>query len=148
MRARIFVDASVLFAAAYSRSGSAFDLTRAAVRQEVDLWVSGYVMGEARRNLSRKSPDDLRVLDALTIAGVLPTVDAAPDHVDRVALLVERKDAPVIAAAMVAGASIVVTYDRRHLLSQAELILSAFDIEVLTPEDVLRRLAADEMAGT
>lgn len=78
VRARVFVDASVLFAAAYSRSGSAFDLTRAAVRREVDLWVSGYVMGEARRNLARKSPDDLRVLDALTIAGVLPTVDADP----------------------------------------------------------------------
>lgn len=42
---------------------------------------------------------------------------------------------------MAAGAPIVVTYDRRHLLSQVDLIREAFGVEVLIPEEVLRRLA-------
>lgn len=74
----------------------------------------------------------------------LRIVDAPDVEVERVALVVERKDAPIVAAAIVAGAPIVATYDRRHLLDRAELILAAFGVEVLTADEVLRRLAVDD----
>jgi len=144
VKPRVFVDTSVLFAASHSRSGSAHDLVRAAVRREVDLWASQYVLDEVTRNLGRKSPGGLLVLESITLAGLLPVLDPDLERIERIAELIERKDAPVIAGALAVGASIVVTYDRRHLLSRAELIRSTFGLDVVTPDEVLRRLAADD----
>ena len=80
----------------------------------------------------------------MSTSGQLRIVDATEAEFERVALVVERKDAPIIAAAMAAGVPIVVTYDRRHLLDLAEVILASFGVEVLTPDEVLRRLAVDD----
>lgn len=149
MKSRVFVDTSVLFAAAHSRTGSAYDLIRAAARQEVDLWVSQYVLDEATRNLGRKSTGGLLALESMALAGLLPVLDPELEDLEVVAGRIERKDAPVIAAALAVGASIVATYDRRHLLSQAMFIRSTFGLDMLTPEEVLRRLGdTDEQPPT
>jgi predicted nucleic acid-binding protein len=54
---------------------------------------------------------------------------------------VEPKDAPIVAAAIIARAYYLVTYDRRHLLRQAELIFQRYGIETVRPGVVLARLA-------
>ncbi len=110
----------------------------------LDLFVSVEVLDEVTRNLANKSPSGIGYIDALLVARVLSMAMPASDDVAAVAEIVEAKDAHVIAAAMAVNAPVVATYDRRHLLSQAELILSAFGIEVLTPERILRRLDATD----
>ena len=107
----------MLFAAAHSQSGSANDLAVAGVMGRVELTASRYVIAEVVRNLKKKSPRGLRLVDELTSSRTLVIVDAMDVDVERVALLVDRKDAPVIAAAMAANAPVVATYDRKHLLS-------------------------------
>ena len=106
------------------------------------MFASRYVLDEVRRNLTAKFPEGLEFVEEFTESGVLRMTDPPAAEVERIARAVERKDSPVVAAAMVAGAALV-TYDRRHLLSQADMIREAFGVEVLTPEEVLRRLEGD-----
>ena len=46
----------------------------------------------------------------------------------------------MIAAALAAHADMIATFDRRHLLNQAGLILHNFGIAVMNPEEILRTL--------
>ena len=148
MSLRVFLDTSVLFSALHSATGSARDLLDAATDAEIDLVISAYVLNEVRRNLARKSERGSERLTAVLAAGSLAIVEPDAALIHHIAQVVEPKDAPVIAAAVIAGVPVVATYDQRHLLSQAQLIRSTSGVEVLTPDEVLRRLAADDQAGT
>ena len=138
------VDTSVLFSACHSLSGSARDLVDAALDGNIAVAVSSYILAEVRRNLVQKSDHGLAMLNVILASGVLSIVE--PDHetIQAIASVVAGKDAPVIAAAMAARAPVVATYDRRHLLSRADEILRTFGVEVLTPDEVLRRLETAE----
>ena len=142
MKLRAFVDTSVLFSADHA-AGSARDLVDEAADAEVELFVSAYVLGKVTRNLAAKSEHGLDRLTVVLASGTLSMVEPDDDAIQRITRLIEPKDAPIIAAAMVAKAPIVTTYDQRHLLSRAEEIREAFGVEVLTPRDVLERMAAE-----
>jgi predicted nucleic acid-binding protein len=134
-RSRVFVDSTVLFLACHSASGYARDLILAAVRGELDLFLSDYVLIETERNLLKKSPDAHAKL--LEFMALLPNrVNPDRDEVVRVAQIIKAKDAPIVAGAIVAQA-ILVTYDVKDLLSQRDQILTSFGIHVRTPQEVL-----------
>jgi len=142
LSAKVFVDTSALFSGIRSPSGYARDLLYAGSDGGADLIASPVVVDEARRNLLRKgTPVDISYLERLIRRGVLHLSGPEPEMVLAVARVVEFKDAPIVAGAIAAEAPMLATYDRRHLLSQADVIREAFGVEVLTPEDVLRRLA-------
>lgn len=144
---RVFVDTSALFSAVHA-VGSARDLVDEAADAEVELIISSYVLTEVTRNLAAKSARGLERLNIILASGTLVMIEPDDGTTERVARLVEPKDAPIVAAAMAARAPIVATYDQRHLVSQAALIRSAFGVEVLTPTEVLRRLATDDQEPT
>lgn len=143
MTLRVFVDTSVLFSGLHSASGAARDVLAAAARADLHLVVSSYVLGEVRRNLAEKSAVGSARLSIVIATGDLTLIDPDEGMIERVRELVDPKDAPVVAAAVVARVPIIATYDQRHLLSRAEEIRAAFGVEVLTPRDVLDRMAAD-----
>ena len=64
---RIFLDASIVFAACWS-DGAIRKLLRELRAQDHSLIVDDYVLGEARRNLAAKSRDGMRELDLLMTA--------------------------------------------------------------------------------
>ena len=65
MMVRAFVDASVLFVACYSDTGASREILRYAARGEVTLIISDVVVEEVRRNLRKKAPKALSLLDQL-----------------------------------------------------------------------------------
>lgn len=111
---RIFLDSNVLFSACLwdrSRQYAFFALARAG---HCRLITSAYALDETRRNLAQKATSRLMVLDVLTR---LIELSAAPpaDAVSRMAQYgLPTKDAPILAAAIVARADILVTGDHRH----------------------------------
>ena len=62
---RAFVDASVLFAAAYSETGASREIIRQAIRDKIRLVASQLVFEEARRNLKDKAPEVVADFDNL-----------------------------------------------------------------------------------
>lgn len=137
---RAFVDSSVLMAGALSASGSARDLLLAGVRGEVHLLASPLVLLETERNLARKAPAGLPAFYEFRALLEGNLVDPSRELVVEVARHIEPKDAPIVAAAHVARAAYLATYDRRHLLRQADLIRQVYSIETVTPDVVVSAL--------
>ena len=137
---KVFLDSSVFFAAAYSDRGSAHDLLVAAVEGRVSLVLSRYVLTETERNLWESAPRFY--LNFLRFRDEVPyqLSDPSPQLIAETERIVVAKDAPVIAAARAARASLVATYDRKDMLSKREEIFAAFGVTVATPNEILAGL--------
>lgn len=106
----------------------------------VSLVLSAYVLIETERNLLRRAPQAHSAF--LNFCVTLPyQLSHPPDEliIDTAQALV-AKDAPIIAAAPAAQATIVATYDRKDLLSKRREISAAFGLTVATPEEILANL--------
>jgi predicted nucleic acid-binding protein len=108
---RLFLDANILFSAAHRDTGSVRIFFRLAAAGACELVSSSYAIDEARRNIARKYPERLPDLDTLAASVVVcaePTLDniAWPG-----AQKLPAKDAPILAAAVQAGADVLVTGD-------------------------------------
>ncbi|MBA3450253.1 MAG: PIN domain-containing protein [Chloroflexia bacterium] len=137
---RVFVDASVLFSAARSPKGFARDLIEAGLRGQIELVLSPFVIEETRRNLSKKAPEALPLFEAFLAPDLIRVVQPSTALVAQVATVIVLKDAPVVAGAIVAEATLVATYDRKDLLSKRAEILAAFGVTVATPDEILANL--------
>ncbi len=109
---RVFIDSSVLFSAAYSNKGNAHDLILMAARDEIRMVISELVMEETRCNLDDFAPETLPALERVFDSIDFEIVNPIKDEVLDAAKLVTLKDAPILAAARVAGVDIFVTLDK------------------------------------
>lgn len=135
---RAFTDSSMLFTASISASGPALSVFRVAKRGRLMLFASPYVVDETERNLYHKNRRGLHAFRDLH--DLLHLVDPAQEMIDQVAQAIEPKDAAVVAGAIVAQAQYLMTYDRRHLLSQVELIRRLYQVEIVLPGTALRQM--------
>ena len=129
MADRLFLDANVLFSAAYGSSSieRLWDSQRAG---SCRLLVSGFVIEEARRNL--REPEQIRRLDTrLQSALVVPESPA-----DRCPLDLPDKDRPVFSAAVAAGTTHLITGDRTHFGAYYGTTVAG--VTILRPSDYLR----------
>ena len=133
----VFVDTSVLFSACHSSSGYARDLLIAGANGWVQLVISDDVIAEARNNLARKSAAGAELLESLLATGLFLVVLTDRSRVTDVANLVRAKDAPIVAGALTIGATVIASFDQRHLLSESSLIESTWGVRVLTPDRIL-----------
>lgn len=108
----VFLDANVLFSAAVG--GPAFELIwELARRRRIRLVTSAHCRAEATANIERKRPaSGSRLEQALAEVALAP--EPAPRLVDAARRLLPEKDAPVLAAALGAGADVLVTGDLKH----------------------------------
>jgi predicted nucleic acid-binding protein len=111
---RVFLDANVISAAAHWPQGRARALFRLAAAGRCKLVASPHAIQEARRNLILKSPRGAEALDAL-LERVEKVAEAGPRTVESAAGHgLQDSDAPILAAAIVAGTDFMVTGDRTH----------------------------------
>jgi uncharacterized protein len=104
---RLFLDANVLFSAAY-RAGAGIE--KLWMLEDCVLLTSNYAIDEAQRNLG--SPEQLERLEAL-LGKVerVPVVSLDPEARGSVEL--REKDWPILGGAVVAGATHLITGDKR-----------------------------------
>ena len=137
---RVFVDSSVLIAAAVSSTGSARDLINLALDGKADLFVSSIVLNESQRNIARKVPRAVSVFQLIRTSLQRRVFDPSDQLVASVAQTIALKDAPIVAAALTARADYLASYDRKHLLSQASQILAGYGLVITTPDQILAQL--------
>lgn len=130
---RVFLDANVLFSAAYSKSSRLREFWRS---PEAELVTSEFALEEARRNLLVYHPDGIPCLEEL--ASQLHIVAEASEATQLPAALdLADKDRPVLAAAVAARCTHLLTGDTRHF--QALYGRRVAGVLVLTPAQYLRR---------
>ena len=100
---KIFVDANVLFSAAYSQKGKAFDL----ISSGIHIVTSDYAINEAKKNLSLKWANALEHLDKLIEKiEVVVSVESEGCPIN-----LPTKDRPIFLAAMKSNATHLLTGD-------------------------------------
>lgn len=110
---QVFLDANVIFAAAISPEGRAHALFDLAGAGYGTLLTSGFAAEEARRNVRLKYPHaEARVEVLLGQCRTVP--EGTPARVAWAHDLLPAKDAPILAAAVEAGAELLVTGDWAH----------------------------------
>jgi predicted nucleic acid-binding protein len=126
---RLFLDANVLFSAAYRSDARVRELWGL---KGVRLVTSPYAVEEARRNLDR--PEQREELERLI--GRMEVLMSSPAE-RRLAIDLPQKDRPILLGAIQSKASFLITGDFTHFGKyfgkKAEGIL------ILTPSDYLRR---------
>lgn len=141
VRERVFIDASILVAAAGSPSGGSalvLDICRGKRYMAV---CSQRVLLEAQINIRDKLPTEALVRFYQLLAGLSPALvpPATADEEKRHADLVTMKDAHVIASAVTSGAAFLLTLDRKHLANE-EVRAAGLPFQVMTPGDFIQRV--------
>jgi predicted nucleic acid-binding protein len=133
----VFLDSSVLYAAAFSATGPARRLILKGLAGSITLSLSDLVLAETKRNLTKNAPSALPyfaiLADLLSPYITNPTKAA----VRKAAQVVHLKDASIVAAAAKAKAEYLATHDVKHLLSHATAIEEAYGITVLAPSELV-----------
>ncbi len=108
--ARVFLDANVLFSAAYRPESRLRELWGL---RETELVTSELAVEEARRNLLAYGPDDIRRLAELTAQlTVVPSAPARLTLAKRMTL--PESDLLILSAAAAANCTHLLTGDKRH----------------------------------
>jgi len=104
---RVFLDANVLFSAAYSVDNGLLRLGR---RRSARLLTSAYAEEEAMRNLERSEQRE-RLVDLMARVERVP--DAAQPLAPAAEATLPADDRPILRAALLAGATHLLSGDRR-----------------------------------
>lgn len=140
MSSRIFLDASALFAAAYSPNGAARELLRLSLEGRMLLFTNQIAVEEAERNLERKAPEGTAIFRAILSnfpINVLPAPDIT--EFEAAKIYVVPKDAPILAGAIACGAEYLATFDRQHLIG-IDVSRIASEMVIATPGDILDQI--------
>lgn len=137
----MFLDANILFSAAYRDGSPALLLFELASAGRCRLTTSAFAWDEAHRNITLKCPQRSRALAALREQLEYAPVPDASAIEGAANQGLPEKDAPILAAAGMAKADILVTGDRTHFGHLYGKAIS--DLRVLTLSETLARLLQD-----
>ena len=141
---RFFLDANVIFTAAHNPDGNGRALFRLAAEQQLELISSRYALEEAARNIAVKFPGCVAEFISL-IAGLL--LVAEPSQAEMQLAAARRlpdKDVPILAAAIAARASVLVTGDRRDFGHLYRTTIEG--VGVLTPAEAVSKALSSRVA--
>lgn len=137
---RVFLDANILFSAAWTDGAGAallFDLAEAGF---CELTTSRLAVEEARRNIARKRPVRQPALERLTGQTRIGKEPGESHLAVAKGHGLPDKDSPILAAAIAQGAALLVTGDRRdfgHLYGS-----SPGEVQVINLSGAIERLLA------
>jgi predicted nucleic acid-binding protein len=135
---RLFLDSSVLFAAAYSSKGHSRDLMMLGAVGSIQLVISDFVLEETSRNLALKSPK-FNILGRIIQAARIEIVSITRQQVQEALKVIVPKDAPILAAARFARVDMLVSLDKKHILRHPDLE-NYINAPIVTPAEAVARL--------
>jgi len=137
---RVFLDANILFSAAWKEGADAALLFELAAAGFCKLTTSRLAVEEARRNIARKRPERLPPLERFAELALIGREPGASHLALARAHRLPDKDIPILAAAIAQGADLLVTGDRRdfgHLYGSRRV-----EVEVIDLSGAIERLLA------
>jgi predicted nucleic acid-binding protein len=135
--ATVFLDATCWVAAAGNPNGGSAEILKLARAGDFRLVTTAAVLIEAERNILKKMTAEAmsRFLAEMADPAFTLVAAASPDEEARWTDLVAEKDAHVLAGTLKAGADVLVTLDRKHILTDA--VRDGFPIRVSDTREFL-----------
>ncbi len=134
---RAFLDTSVIIAGIASVKGSAREILRLAEIDLIDIVISRQVIVEADRNIESKLNELLTdYREYMKLLSPELVNDPTAKQVKKYISLINNDDAPILAAAELSEADYLVTWDRKHFIS--DRVQKNVKVKVVTPGEFLR----------
>lgn len=145
---RIFLDASVFFAAAGSPTGGSAFVLELAKQKRIEAITIVYALVEAERNIKKKLGS--KALDHHR-ENVLE-IDPKIQNIENVSIgiatafeqLLPRKDVPILLGAILSKTEFLITLDKRDFLQNKKLIEAGFSFTIAAPGEFLRQYIRDK----
>lgn len=144
---KIFLDANIFVAACGSDTGGSRYLFRVA---EFDptwfLLTSAYALHEARKNIQKKMPDAMNLFESLaTHPSLIVVHPPSQTIIDIASSIIREKDAPIIAAAVMAQADVICTLDQKDFFTKKVIqFCSKHGISIALPGMLLQQWRDDQ----
>ena len=137
---RVFLDASVIIAGVGSRVGASHAILALAELGLLRPVVCPYVLDETARNIERKTPEAVfRFRDVQNNIAWELVADPTPQQVQPWLDVIVAKDAPVLAAAVIAHPHWLVTLDTKDFIEPPE-VAARSGLHIGTPGDLLKEI--------
>ena len=135
---RIFADSSVLIAGCGSRTGASRAVLTMAEIGLFKLVISDQVLEECDRNLRKKIPAALPIFTEL-LATINPEIQPDPslEASSRWAGIIEDKDTPILAAAVLANVDRLLSLNTKDFTAE---VASQSGLSIQTPAEFVREI--------
>lgn len=136
---RVFLDANIFVAATASDRGGSALLFEMAKKRLLEIVTSHLALLEAERNIRNKLPAQaLKRFHRLLQESPLLIIPApSAEEIRRCQLLINEKDAPILAAAVSGRSDFLVTLDRKDFMSE-KMRRASLPLKIVTPRDLFR----------
>lgn len=137
---KVFLDANVIFSAAYSLSGGSAQIIEFGKKGKLNITSSSLAVKEAERNLREKGNE----VQLDCFYRIFEDVSVDLIKVDRKAAKIEfgnlvgEKDAPILSAAIRSDAKFLVTLDKEHFLN-AKVGSANLPLNIITPGQLIEK---------
>lgn len=139
---RVFLDAAIYIAGAGSAQGGSRQVLDWCAEHLLHPVTSAQALAEARRNVAKKLPRAVPVLERIISAvGAELAQEPTGGDIRDAAQVVPEKDAPILAAARGARVDVFLTLDRRHFKPPA--VQAAVPFLILLPEEFVPHVRAE-----
>lgn len=139
---RVFLDANIFFAAVKSQTGGSHFIIELAKQGELEMITVIHALAEAEHNIREKigaAALQAHYENLLRGKPIIRSLIGIPEHLEtKAALYVPEKDVPIIVGAIMSKGEALITLDKKHFLSNAELYRSDLNVVVMTPGEFLR----------
>lgn len=135
---RVFLDASVFVAAAGSSTGGSSKILFMAREKKIRLLTTRTALNEAEHNIKEKM-DIQKLMRFYIDIGTTETEivdETSPEEEAQWKGITADKDLHILAGAIKGGAEVLITLDRKHILSAQ--VKRAFPIPVMSPGEFLQ----------
>ena len=130
-----FIDASVILAALGSKSGGSSQVLKLVRKRKIDGVTSQAVVEEVFRNANKIKITESEVSRLISSSSLKVIPAPISEEVEKYLSVTVEKDAHVVASAIKSKANIIITLDKKHLLSK-----KIKGLAVLTPGEFLQNL--------
>lgn len=134
---KVFLDASVFLSALISQSGGSAKLFEYAKDKRISLICSQTIINEVKNNLDKVRGGKEEDIDHFIITNkVLVRKKITEKEIDPYIEIVDKKDAHVLAGAILTKSDYLVTLDKKHLLKK-EVQTNVKGIKIVLPKQLL-----------
>lgn len=138
---KLFIDASVFIAASASKEGGSAALLKIYQKVPFTPVTTQAVLNESELNIKAKLGEEALLSFYKLIAQTPLVIQPTPTLAERIKYhdIIHQKDAHVLAAAPQGNCDYLITFDRKHFMTD-KIQQAKLPIKILTPGDFLKSL--------
>ncbi|MBI5753548.1 PIN domain-containing protein [Candidatus Peregrinibacteria bacterium] len=138
---KLFLDANILFTAAYSESGASRALFELAKKKKLLLVSSKYAITEARHNIQKKLTEK-HLIGLFRLIAELEIVDDAKfstEEIQKYEKIIIKKDVPILLAAKNQKVQFLITLDKKDF-KNTKIKSTKLPFAIMSPGEYLQSL--------